>query len=423
MAGILFRNTRNMSDLKGKLRVLDPWFDPIEEIRELYDSGPTKQIAQQYTNLISEHVAPPYVFAVNGAWGGGKTTFLRFLCDELETKGYNTLWFNPWEYEGQGDVVLALQKQMAAKFQGILGKTLKEMGVFGWAFVGAGLDSLCKFVGISDYDAVSKIVDDADKAIKSKEYGQYKDIVQKTKEDFRDLTQQVKKKTKKFLVVFLDDLDRCFPDNALRILEALKNLFVVEGAQVVFLCGIDTGVAKQFIRSRYQGLESDFAINYFKKIFNHTIELPHVPPDNLKQGLVSYIGELFSGSQFTFDSKAQLDKTAEHILRLSNLAGNRSLRSIFNVIDQYFVMQVTVGRSVDDHKILSILFLKEKWHGFYEQMVVEAKKFDGTQTELRTVLSLDILRKGIGPRLQSYLSSSEINLSTTVAELNELSLL
>ena len=407
-----------MSDRKGKLRVLDPWFDPIEEIEDLYDAGPTKQIAQQYTNLISEHVAPPYVFAVNGAWGGGKTTFLRYLRAKLEDEGHQTLWFNPWEYEGQGDVVLALQKQMAAKFQSILGKTLKEMGIFGWALVGASLDSLCQFVGISGYDDVSKIVDDADEAIKSKEYEQYKDVVQKTKKDFKELTQQVEKKTKKFLVVFLDDLDRCLPDNALNILEALKNLFVVEGAQVVFLCGIDTGVAKQFIRSRYQGLESDFAINYFKKIFNHTIEVPHVPPDNLKQCLVSYIGELFGEQDLAFPKEM-----AEHVLRLSNLAGNRSLRSIFNVINQYYVIKLTTGSSVEVDEVMPILFLKEKWHEFYEQVVVEAKKFDGTQIAFGTVLSDKDIQNDIEPRLRDYLDKSKMNLGTTVAELNELNLL
>lgn len=412
-----------MSDLQGKLRVLDPWFDPIEEIEQLYSTEATKQIAQRYVHLISEHVAPPYVFAVDGTWGGGKTTFLRFLCNELEAKTYETLWFNPWEYERQGDVVLALQKQMATKFQGVLGRTLKEMGVFGLAFVGAGLDSLSKFVGISDYDSVSKIVDDADKAIKNKEYERYEDIVQKTKEDFRKLTKQVKEKTGKFLVVFLDDLDRCLPDNALSVLEALKNMFVVEGAQAVFVCGIDTGVAKQFIKSRYEGLESDFAINYFKKVFNHTIELPRVAPEHLRQRLVSYMQELFAEGQVTRDSQDKVEQTIDYVLRLSNLTGNRSLRSIFNVVNQYYVMNLTIGSPMDALAVIPILFLKEKWHGFYEQVVVETKEHDETNKKFMAILSS--ILKTITPdaRLEAYLRSGTINPDMTVAELNKLNLL
>jgi len=349
--------------------------------------------------------------------GGGKTTFLRYLCDDLETKGHETLWFNPWEYERQGDVVLALQKQMAAKFQSILDKSLKEMGVFGWAFVGAGLDTLSKLLGVSEYGDISKIVEDADKAIKNKQYEQYEDLVRKTKNEFRNLTQQVQKKTKKFLIVFLDDLDRCLPENALSILEALKNLFIVDGAQVVFLCGIDTGVAKQFIRSRYQGIESNFAINYFKKIFNYTIELPRVPPENFKKNLISYIKNLF-GNQAPI-----IKDMADRVLLLSNLAGNRSLRSIFNVVNQYYVIQQVVDYPVNGDKVLPILFLKEKWHGFYEQVVVEARKSAEPHTELRTILSSDELQDLAEPYLRAYLKNDEAKPITTVAELNELNLL
>ena len=310
---------------------------------------------------------------------------------------------------------MALQKQMAAKFKSILGKSLKEMGVFGWAFVGAGLDTLSKLLGVSEYGDISKIVEDADKAIKNKQYEQYEDLVQNTKKDFEKLTKQVKDQTTKFLVVFLDDLDRCLPDNALRVLESLKNLFVVKGAQVVFLCGIDTGVAKQFIRSRYQRMESDFAVNYFKKIFNHTIELPCVPPENLKQRLVSYLEELFNGDQ--------LENVADYTLRLSNLAGNRSLRSIFNVVNQYYVIQQVVDYPVNGDKVLPILFLKEKWHGFYEQVVVEARKSAEPHTELRTILSSDELQDLAEPYLRAYLKNDEAKPITTIAELNELNLL
>lgn len=63
---------------KGKLRALDPWFDSKEAILGLYSAGPPKEVADRWANIVREHVAPPYVFAVNGVWGGGAR---RHFCD------------------------------------------------------------------------------------------------------------------------------------------------------------------------------------------------------------------------------------------------------------------------------------------------------------------------------------------------------
>lgn len=308
--------------------------------------------------------------------------------------------------------------QLANKFKSILKKSLKELGIFGLASGMATLDTAAKLLGVSDWESLTKIVNNAEQGVKNRRHELYRDITREAKEDFRKLTQAAsKRKGGRPLVVFLDDLDRCLPDNALSILGAMKNLFVVDGAQVIFLCGIDTDVAKQFIKSRYQGIESDFAINYFKKIFNHTIEVPRVPPDNCKRRLVLYIADLFNLS-----STEEAERIAAYVLRLSDLAGNRSLRSIFNVVNQYFVTQLLAGKVTNAGSVIAVLWLRERWHGFYEELVTEAKKFDGT-AQLRTVLSSPVLRAARTPQLQAYLGKvGQIN-AMTIAKLNELNLL
>ena len=52
----------------------------------------------------------------------------------------------------------------------------------------------------------------------------------------------------------LDDLDRCLPDRALELLESIKNLFVVDNADVIFISGIDTDVVKKFINQKYHNI-------------------------------------------------------------------------------------------------------------------------------------------------------------------------
>lgn len=54
------------------------------------------------------------------------------------------------------------------------------------------------------------------------------------------------------LVVFVDDLDRCLPERAIEVLEAIKLFLEVTGA--VFVLGVDEGVIARGIRARYRAL-------------------------------------------------------------------------------------------------------------------------------------------------------------------------
>ena len=103
-------------------------------------------------------------------------------------------------------------------------------------------------------------------------------MVKMIKADFSELIAKISQKHGgKPLIVFFDDLDRCLPDDAIQLLEALKNLFVTPDCNCIFICGIDTRVAKRFIDKHYHGIGENFSIDYFRKIFNLTISMPYSP--------------------------------------------------------------------------------------------------------------------------------------------------
>ncbi len=73
------------------------------------------------------------------------------------------------------------------------------------------------------------------------------------------------------LVVFVDDLDRCLPDKAMSVLEALKLFLDVEGC--IFVLALDPEAIEHAARLRYKGEVK--AHEYLEKI----IQLPfHLPP-------------------------------------------------------------------------------------------------------------------------------------------------
>ena len=170
-----------------------------------------------------------------------------------------------------------------------------------------------------DYESVGK-----------KEYEKYKNLIKIIREDFKRLIKVDDREEYqgKPVMIFFDDLDRCLPDKSIQLLEAVKNLFIIPETQVIFICGIDTHIAKQFIKAHYKGIEDTFAINYFRKIFNLTVSMPCNP--NVYHLLLNYIKELYAWD----DPQAQ---------QLANMVHSRgiqaeiaSVREYLNIIHNFY---------------------------------------------------------------------------------------
>lgn len=51
------------------------------------------------------------------------------------------------------------------------------------------------------------------------------------------------------IVAFLDDLDRCTPENALEVLESIKTFFDIEG--MIYVIGMDSESINSIIKKKY----------------------------------------------------------------------------------------------------------------------------------------------------------------------------
>ena len=89
------------------------------------------------------------------------------------------------------------------------------------------------------------------------------------------------------LVVFVDDLDRCLPEKAIEVLEAIKLFLDVKGC--IFLLGLDQEVVTRGIKVKYrdfavdEGAESQKKIQidgaaYLEKIIQLPFRLPKIEP-------------------------------------------------------------------------------------------------------------------------------------------------
>ena len=301
----------------------------------------------------------------------GETALARYQNNILERAKevpYPTFWFNPWKYQDAENIVLAflqdLSQQAHSKIEKGILEGLKLLNTIGLL----GIDASMSLLNLSLKD-VKDMGELLEKDWNSPSEN-YTDVLKEIEEEFKELVVKISKaRGGKPVMIFFDDLDRCLPDKAIQLLEAVKNLFVVRGAPVIFVCGIDTHIAKQFIRSHYKNIEESFAINYFRKIFNLTFSMPANPPVELV--LREYMQELTG-----WDSEQS--KTLGDMIATRGLqAEMTSVRKFLNVANNFYVFKkFNPEYNVDPAQdfVVYLLLIKEAWEPLYRELIQEALK-------------------------------------------------
>ena len=352
----------------GKLKALDPTLYSIEELQDAFYQE--NQFVERFYELITTSIQPPFAISVDGLWGSGKTTLMKLLQRRLKDD-YSTFWFNPWEYRQTENVVLAFLRSLAAQHRDVV----KELVQQGYTLFNILLEEGI-WVGL-DFLKVGKFFKDIQGKLNAANKGQkkvyenYVDNIEIIKKEFNALIDGIGRKyINKTIIVFFDDLDRCLPEDAIQLLEAVKNLFVVKDCQVIFICGIDTRVAKQFIKSHYKDLQENFAINYFRKIFNLTISMPYTK--NVYTMLLEYIKKLYEWDD------AQSDALAKMIYTRGLQAEISSARTYLNIVHNFYTFKQfnsdKPNFSADSEAAIHLLVVKEAWQSLYEELVREALK-------------------------------------------------
>ena len=105
------------------------------------------------------------------------------------------------------------------------------------------------------------------------------------------------------LVVFIDELDRCKPSYAVRLLERIKHYF--SNDQITFVFSINTNELQHTIRKHYG---NDFnGFRYLDRFFDLRVTLPPVNLQDFYQSLN------FSDSRYTFDIVCSAVIKANHL--------------------------------------------------------------------------------------------------------------
>lgn len=223
----------------------------------------------------------PFTIGVFGEWGTGKTSLMRLVKQQLANhENVITVWFNAWRYENEehpivplvGTIIRELErhKSFTQQMHDKGSSLIKALRAIAYGFsakskvkVPGFAEIEASFVARDMIDRAEKITPDPllDRSLYYQSFEALSSVDYPT--DFR-------------VVVLIDDLDRCFPDQAIRLLESIK--LVLSQPSFIFVLGVARRVIEGYLQHRY---EKEYGIADFQGelYLDKIVQLPfHIPP-------------------------------------------------------------------------------------------------------------------------------------------------
>ncbi|MDM0116293.1 P-loop NTPase fold protein [Variovorax sp. J22R133] len=273
---------------------------PDETVPFAGDQFDRKALAERITGLLTR-LPDGAVLSIDAPWGDGKTWFGRNWHASLVEAGYRTGFIDCFQRDHIEDPfvmiageLLHLPKKGAPQRRKKLVDASKKLGaallpsaakfaantVGHWAIGKADLgDDIAKSIAALEESSAASLEKLVAKRLEAYEADK------KSVDGFRNALRDLASEGDKPIVIFLDELDRCRPDFAVRTVERVKHFFEVPGVVFVLLMNRSQLVAA--IRGIY-GEQID-AEAYLAKFIQLSLTLPkqiavetHSPDDNQK---------------------------------------------------------------------------------------------------------------------------------------------
>lgn len=308
-----------------------------------------RELAERLTGYV-DRLPDGAVIAIDGAWGEGKSWFGRHWCSSL-TSDRTTAYLDAFATDYMDDPFLAICAEVLKVIReknGPLEASLRDAGgrvaralipvaakitlalggraLLGTANLGEEIQSALEAADDKASDALEKLL--------SKHLAAYEEegkSVAGFKEKLEEFTSQLSKP----FVIFVDELDRCRPDYAVRTIERIKHFFGVKGLVFVLL------INKPQLVAAVKGLYGEHvdAEAYLRKFVQFSLTLPKrrgEVDDNEQFCLHRLYGLGFPGTEAATTFSSVLGALATGL--------GLSLRDV-ELGTVYFAMAQPIGRS------------------------------------------------------------------------------
>ena len=262
-----------------------------------------------------------FCLSINGAWGSGKSFVLDMIEDKLsKSPEYIIVKYDAWENSFYPDPLIAM---LSCVIEGLGNKLSKMRGYikaaaeFGVKKGKELVDKLSDAGGkigvvatvikniaeiVADFKNVTVVNDTKDSQLET--YKSYKMLLQEFAALLNKLTKRVfvaKKQTK--IIVLVDEIDRCLPNDQLKILERLHHLFDVKN------CAVIVAMNHSCIAKTVKTLYGTDGNEYLRKFFDFVFKLD--------TSAEVYLNNLFDGFIKSCEKIKTRDSDAELQIKLA----------------------------------------------------------------------------------------------------------
>lgn len=243
------------------------------------------------------------VLAIDGAWGSGKTVFVKQLLmlsdSAVEDYGNNTLdkdaiellrekqktfYFNAWEYDYLGDALsVMLLKLIVDDDESLTQESIKK--ALGMIKISAGLKNVTRdFIDIDNKtkkaDLVKLVKDQVDR------HDAVNEFIDRLKGDAERL------------VFVIDELDRCRPSFAVELLEVVKHYFARDDVTFIITTNVDqlSHTIKKYYGNDFDGYA------YLNKFFDFIFGLRNINTGEYIKRVLNWNTGSYTADGVAYDS-------------------------------------------------------------------------------------------------------------------------
>lgn len=275
------------------------WADAETDIDYLNYS----EVAEMVSELLLDDSLLPISLGIFGGWGTGKSSTLRLVETELKEQPdkFLIVKFDAWLYQNFDDARAALMgvisktlcaeapESMKSKAVALIGRVNKmralslaleggalALGMPAFGAITKGVEGLSNFVSgdagsdelKQPQDAGSNIQEKASGLLKPEEIKAPPEEIDAFRVEFSELLDSVGKT----LVVFIDNLDRCLPKNAIETLEAVTLFLFMP--QTAFIVAADEDMIRHSVSQHFNNPTQRHVTDYLDKLIQVPIRVP-----------------------------------------------------------------------------------------------------------------------------------------------------
>ncbi|MER5880498.1 P-loop NTPase fold protein [Streptomyces sp. NPDC001910] len=301
--------------------------------------------------LHGSRAATPFTLAVDAGWGMGKSSLMRLVDAELGARqGVHTVWYNAWTSTG-ADALEGLIKSVLVRFdRRVLRRALHRVSERR-ALVGVFRTVLTVLSGpLGAAALVDRLWQDL--SVDARSRNAMRDALRELTAEW---TASAPHDTRRLLVVFIDDLDRCSEETVLAVCEAVKVYLDVPG--LAFVIGCDRSALGP------DGLLRDLSpagSAFMEKVLQTSYRVP-VPAESEVRAYVDACARRSGIQDLLDDHLAELiaRRSARNPRRIKRLINGFGLESALN----------PVWRAFSAEAVIRVLLLQQLYPDFYRVLL------------------------------------------------------